>query len=353
MANNGNECLDRAYPEFIDLDLFPKTIDYVEGEQRRIFAQLDNLIPKAQRMAPDAPLLFAICAPCQPFTKLSKAEMSDDRVEARLRDRGLLAHACRFVKKYSPDIVLSENVATICDARYGGVWDDFAQRLEAMGYEVATTVVCTSNFGIPQYRKRSILGAFREDSFFHSKPLELPVTDENADIVRVSEALAGLPKICAGERHPEISNHVARNLNDLNRRRISYAKPGESNAYLLNTPEGDLSLACHRRVNARLNDRCFGDVYTRMASDRPSPTITTRCSSITNGRYGHPDVTQLRGISMREAARLQSFGDEYVFYPKHQIEPVARMIGNAVPPKLADFYARFLLDEYNHNRRIS
>ena len=140
-----------------------------------------------------------------------------------------------------------------------------------------------------------------------------------------------------------ILNHVTRNLSDLNRRRISYAQPGESNEYLTRTPEGDLSPACHKRVNERLKIRCFTDVYTRMAPDRPSPTITTRCHSITNGRFGYPDARQIRGISMREAARLQSFKDDYVFYPVDQVEPIARMIGNAVPPVLAGFYARRLV----------
>ena len=54
--------------------------------------------------------------------------------------------------------------------------------------------------------------------------------------------------------------------------------------------------------------------------------------------HGHYDVRQNRGISLREAAALQSFADDYVFYPTEQIEPIARMIGNAVPPKLARFF---------------
>ncbi|MEI9898926.1 MAG: DNA cytosine methyltransferase [Hyphomicrobium sp.] len=110
------------------------------------------------------------------------------------------------------------------------------------------------------------------------------------------------------------------------------------------TAHGDLTLDCHRKVNARLNNRCFTDVYTRMRADRPSPTITTKCHSISNGRFGHYDTTQVRGISLREAAVLQSFPDDYVFYPTDQIEPVARMIGNAVPPRLAQFFASFLVD---------
>ena len=108
------------------------------------------------------------------------------------------------------------------------------------------------------------------------------------------------------------------------------------------TEYGDLSLDCHRSVNERQRTRCFTDVYTRMHPDRPAPTITTKCHSISNGRFGHYDVSQNRGISLREAAILQSFPDNYLFYPLDQIEPIARMIGNAVPPKLAEFYSRYL-----------
>ncbi|MCE4542280.1 DNA cytosine methyltransferase [Caballeronia sp. PC1] len=127
-------------------------------------------------------------------------------------------------------------------------------------------------------------------------------------------------------------------------KRLASAKPGESNVYLDNTPHGDLSLACHRKVNAKLKVRCFTDVYTRMDPDRPSPTITTKCHSISNGRFGHFDTSQVRGISLREAAILQSFPQDYVFYPTDMIEPVARMIGNAVPPRLAEYFSRYLSD---------
>ena len=59
--------------------------------------------------------------------------------------------------------------------------------------------------------------------------------------------------------------------------------------------------------------------------------------------FGHFDMKQVRGISLREAAALQSFPDDYVFYPSNQIDQVAKMIGNAVPPKLARFFADYLI----------
>ena len=350
VANNGNEAGDREYPEFMALDLFPATPEYPEGRQNEAIARLDALIGKHRQRYPDVPVLFAICAPCQPFTKLSKAELSHERVATRLRDRGLLAHACTFVERYRPDMVLSENVSGITDPRYGGVWEDFGNRLRDLSFAVSTKRVCTSDFGIPQYRKRTILAAVRTEPERIFEPFELPGFDPASEAQTVGDALAGLPPLGSGEMHRELLNHITRNLNELNRKRISHAKPGESNEYLSSTPDGDLSLACHRRVNARLQDRCFNDVYTRMAPDRPSPTITTRCHSITNGRFGHPDVEQLRGISMREAARLQSFRDDYVFYPVDQVEPVARMIGNAVPPALARFYAGHLVETFRSKR---
>lgn len=343
VSNNSNETGDRGCPIFLALDLFPKEESYPDGQQKEAFENLDALIRTGRRQHPDIPLLFAICAPCQPFTKLNKSEMSSARAMARLRDRNLLKHACRFVRRYSPDLILSENVSGIMDARYGGVWETFENDLENLGFSVRTTRICASDFGIPQFRKRTILAGIRNMSDRFAQNFDLPSSDASASRLTVRQALADLPELGPGERHGDIPNHATRGLNDLNFLRISHAPPGGSNEYLLNTPDGDLSLACHRRVNGKFNAKCFTDVYTRMAPDRPSPTVTTRCHSITNGRFGHYDPVQPRGISMREAARLQSFEDDYVFYPEDKVQPVARMIGNAVPPKLARFYATHLL----------
>ena len=161
VTNNGNETGDRGYPDFLAFDLFPTTEDHPTGQQSKAFSQLDGLIGEHCARFPEVPLLFAICAPCQPFTGLGKAELSEGRVAERLRDRELLAHACRFVDRYVPDMVLSENVLGITDPRYAGVWEDFANRLRDMNYNVTTLRVCTSVFGIPQYRKRSILAGIR------------------------------------------------------------------------------------------------------------------------------------------------------------------------------------------------
>jgi DNA (cytosine-5)-methyltransferase 1 len=264
----------------------------------------------------------------------------------------------KLVRAFRPDIVISENVAGISDPKFGTIWKDFVRGLRALGYSVGTRVVCASEFGVPQYRRRSLLVAVLREKLKPvlnvRGPLMLPEKDESAGRLDVQTAIGHLPRIAAGELHPSIPNHRARTLSEINLKRIASAKPGESNAYLSSTIYGDLSLACHRRVKRKTKTSCFTDVYTRMTRDRPSPTITTKCHSISNGRFGHYDVTQQRGISLREAAALQSFPDDYVFYPLDAVEVVARMIGNAVPPRLARFFAAhatLLLDERRFSPR--
>jgi DNA (cytosine-5)-methyltransferase 1 len=348
-GNNRNRSLDRAEARFLHFDVFPKTRNYKDGQQSELLTELEKLIPSYRKQAARVPLLFAICAPCQPFTRLSKSEMSEERKAGRRRDKNLLREATAFVRHFMPELVLSENVQGIGDPKYGGVWDDFRRGLEELGYVTGSKVVCTSRFGIPQFRKRSILLAVRRKVVLPERCADLlkdallvPDNDPDSVMVSVREAIGHLPPLAAGEQHPKIPNHRARALQKINFKRLKAAKPGQSNVYMKNLPQGDLSLACHRKVFKKLGTRCFTDVYTRMYPDRPSPTITTKSHSVSNGRFGHYDIRQVRAITPREAAILQSFPESYVFYPTDELEPVARMIGNAVPPKLAAFYSRYL-----------
>jgi len=355
--NNKNEYLDKKYPQFLGLDIFPNTDDYPDGQQEKIFDELNVLLAEYSDIESDIPLMFAICAPCQPFTKLSKKELSPARKEARKRDSSLLKEALKFVDLFHPEIILSENVPGIKDKKYGGIWDEYILSLMELGYAVGSKIICCSKFGIPQHRKRTVLIAAKSDQVkkerfadLYESQLLVPEVDSDSPMISVKDAIDHLPVIEAGDTHPEIPNHKTRSLNEINLKRLSCAKPGESNAYLENTPYGDLSLPCHRRVNKKMKQRCFSDVYTRMSPNRPSPTITTKCQSISNGRFGHYDTSQVRGISLREAAMLQSFKENYVFYPIDRLQPVASMIGNAVPPKLACFFSKYLVNSIENSK---
>ena len=358
VENNINDTVDYAPARFLKHDIFPAQADYPQGCRDQLSNELDSLISFYRSRARGIPLLFAICAPCQPFTRLARKELSEKRRKGREKDSNLLREAAGFVERFKPEMVLSENVSGIGDAKYGGVWDEFRATLETFGYVTGSQIVCVSKFGVPQFRKRSILVAARRElvrpenlADIMGHEILVPESDPNATVMSVARAIGHLPAIVAGETHAEIPNHRSRSLSDLNLKRLSSALPGQSNAYMAETDHGDLSLACHRRVNERLQDKCFSDVYTRMRPGSPSPTITTKCHSISNGRFGHYDVGQVRAISLREAAILQSFPEDYVFHPTDQIEPVARMIGNAVPPKLAQFFAGYLVNALESQAR--
>ncbi len=360
VKNNINLPFSGKSPKFLRRDIFPEAesdpssdgnAEGTGGEQGKLIEELDECITAAREAYPDVPLFFAICAPCQPFTTLSKNTLSASRQTIRERDSSLLMEAAAIVKVFDPDIVLSENVRGIGDARYGGVWEDFRAELDRLGYLTGSDVVCTSKFGVPQMRKRSILVGLKDLSVRKGlvdvasvRTLTIPTEDSSEPIRTVRETLKHLPPLKAGANNPDIPNHRTRSLSELNIRRISSSIPGASNSYMTETPYGDLSLACHRKVNAKFKQRCFNDVYTRMDPNKPSPTITTKCHSISNGRFGHYDTTQNRGISLREAALLQSFPEDYLFYPQHQLGPIAKMIGNAVPPKLAQFFATYAVE---------
>ena len=345
-SNNRNTTLDRAEPDFLALDMLPATPDYPQGQRHEVRDALDELIPRYRQMAQGAPLLFAICAPCQSFTKFVQRSMTDERAEDRRRSQNLLAQTVEFIEAFQPEMVISENVAAIVSGQYKHIWDDFQEDLRNLGYAVGAGVVCASRFGVPQRRRRSVIMALKSKTGSNSALdlLRVPQSAPDAAQVSVYDAINHLPPLEAGESNEKFANHVCRNLSETNRHRLMSVKPGESNFGFAETKYGDLSLACHRRLESK-GVRGFGDVYTRIRPNRPAPTITTRFLSISNGRFGHFDKNQARGLSLREGAALQSFPDDYEFHGKG-MDANARMIGNAVPPKLSEHLTEWLLGKW-------
>jgi DNA (cytosine-5)-methyltransferase 1 len=140
--------------------------------------------------------------------------------------------------------------------------------------------------------------------------------------VTVRDIISKYPPIRAGQKSRLIPNHTSARLTKINLNRIkSIPKDGGTRK---NLPK-NLSLKCHD------NHRGHTDVYGRLAWDKVSPTLTCRCISLSNGRFGHP--TQNRALSVREAAALQTFPDDYVFYGEKT--KTALHVGNAVPVLLA------------------
>jgi DNA (cytosine-5)-methyltransferase 1 len=130
--------------------------------------------------------------------------------------------------------------------------------------------------------------------------------------------------------------HRAAALSELNRLRVRASLPGGTWRDWPN----DLVAECHRKDSGKHS----AGVYGRMEWDKPAPTMTTLCNGYGNGRFGHPE--QHRGISLREAAIFQSFPLKYKFVkPGAPVasKALARLIGNAVPPRLGQAVGRALL----------
>ncbi len=332
---------DGTNPNFICKDIFPTSDEYPGGEQHEIAKLLTQLIKKQTSQSGKRPkLIFALCAPCQPFTKISRIKMSESRKFKRTNDSNLLLTTVHLIKKFNPDALICENVEGITGE--GSVLSQFEAQLNEIGYVFNAKVINAAKFGVPQNRRRTIGLAVRIGK---RKKFEIFVPDADPDLkkyVTVAEVIGHLPPLAAGEAHPTIKNHRARSLSDINLKRIASAPPGESNSYLKNTRYGDLSLNCHKRLETKAGKASFTDTYTRMHGDDVGPTITTRCVSVSNGRFAHYDTKQNRGITAKEAALLQTFPDEYVFYPEDSGEFAAVLIGNAVPPRLAKFFGGYI-----------
>ena len=340
-SNNPNLTLDRATPAFLAKNMFAASAQYPHGQQAEIQDHLAELISTYKAQTSDTPMLFTICAPCQAFNKFIQPVMTAKKTVARDRDLNLLPQSVVFVEAFKPDMVLCENISGIEQGKYGYVWKNFISDLRRMGYTVGRDEVCASKFGVAQRRRRSIIFALKSRysaraTFDLQIPTEAPGTEEKT----VRDAIGGLDPIEPGGRHPTIPNHECRNLSLINRSRLVAVPPGESN---VGFPE-ELQLPCHRRMSEKgSGKRGFGDVYTRLHPDRPAGTLTTRFHSISNGRFGHYDPVQARGISFREGALLQSFGLSYEFHSDSG-DAIAKMVGNAVPPKLAQFMAQSLYE---------
>lgn len=284
-----------------------------------------NIIRNNMELYPDHYKLFCACAPCQPFTKQrTNKKISDDRVD-------LLEEFIPIIGRFLPEFVFIENVPGLQKGRDGvNPLQDLRDSLRRLGYELDCNVVFAQDYGTPQVRKRFILMASLHCHVTLPNPTHGP--GRQHEYRTVYDAIVDLPPILAGEQfeNDQIHNHRAAKLSPKNLERIrAIPHNGGSRESL---PE-NLRLRCHTKMNnqGELIHKGHTDVYGRLNWNRPAPGLTTRCNSISNGRFGHPD--QDRALSIREAARIQGFDDTFIFYGN--LNSMAKQIGNAVPSDLA------------------
>jgi len=278
-------------------------------------------IAKHMRRRRPEDMLLAGCPPCQPFSQ-------QRRQIAASRDAVLLGSFGRLVEALLPGQILVENVRGIAKVLGNSSFRRFLKTLERLDYKYVWGTLNAKWFGVPQNRWRLVLIAMR------GTVPTLPDPQHGPDLTpytTVRETISHFPAILAGGRHAKIPNHVAATITEPNLVRLRHTPHdgGDRRSW-----PAKLRLGCHTG-----DYEGHTDVYGRMFWDQPAPTLTGRCHSISNGRYGHPE--QDRAISLREAAALQSFPDEYVFHGSSK--SIALQIGNAVPVVLAEALGKHIL----------
>ncbi len=271
--------------------------------------------------------LLAGCPPCQGFSSLTNTSSKRDERNNLVLEMG------RLVEEVRPRAVMMENVPGLAD-RGKRLFNRFLKTLDELDYLYTWGVLQVADYGIPQNRRRLVLFAGRGFKLALPEPTHhrigaggLPLWKTLRDVISDMESPAILDdsrKAGGPQRH---NWHVVRRLSPVNVARLRKTRPGASRASLPKSLRPD----CHKNA-----DTGYTNVYGRMSWDQLPATITGGCTTLSKGRFGHP--SELRTISVREAARIQTFPDDYVFDTPY-MEYACAMIGNALPCDFAETLA--------------
>lgn len=259
--------------------------------------------------------------PCQGFSlKGKKMGLKDPR-------NFLFMEYLNLVNKIQPEVFVIENVKSMLTTSNGWFKDQIVSKIEKMGYKVKFGVLNAKNYGVPQSRERAIFICSKKNVIELPAPTVLQSTT-------VREAIEDLAYLNSNEgvfeqeyitsarsnyqkymrKHSDkLYNHQASNHKDVAIEKLKLIPPEKGKEYL---------------PKELLGKQKFKSTWGRLIWDEPSATIDTRFDAASNGRNNHPFLH--RSITPREAARLQSFDDSYIFYGKKV--DIRAQIGNAVPP---------------------
>jgi len=278
--------------------------------------------------------LLAGCPPCQGFSSLTNAATTSDP------RNNLVLEMARLVRETKPRALMMENVPGLAD-RGKRLFNKLLRTLDELGYKYTWDVLQVADYGVPQNRRRLVLLAARsgvkltipapthsrtgEHGLPKWKTLKETIGGMGAPTVLENTHKAGGPQ--------RVNWHVIRRLSPENIARLKSTKPGESRSELPDHLRPD----CHKGL-----EKGYSNVYGRMSWSQLPVTMTGGCTTLSKGRFGHP--SQLRTISVREAARIQTFPDDYIFDCEY-MDYVCNMIGNALPCDFAELLSKSVADQ--------
>lgn len=272
--------------------------------------------------------VFAACPPCQGFSSLTSKWRRED---AR---NGLVAEVGRLAREMRPRAIMMENVPGL-EIKGKPLLNELILDLTAAGYVTNCDVLQVADYGVPQRRRRLVLLAGMGFHINMPEPTHSKTGTDGLPRWRtLRDAIHGMDEPLTIREARERGGaqlfgwHVVRELSPQNRLRLQAARPGGT---WTDFPE-EMRVECHRH-----GYKGFSNVYGRMVWDEPSSTITAGCTTLSKGRFGHPDRD--RTISLREAATLQTFPADYIFETPH-FERACEIVGNALPCLFAEAIGR-------------
>jgi DNA (cytosine-5)-methyltransferase 1 len=283
-------------------------------------------IPSLLKKTKDATILFG-GPPCQGFS------YSNQRTRNKSNEKNwLFREFVRVTNLWQPDWFVLENVSGILHTEKGFFLEQILNEFRKIGYTLNYELLNAVDFGVPQKRERFFLVGSR-----HGITFKFP-QKESTSVVSVKDAIGDLPVLGNGanfdklEYKTEVTSNYAKNLRK--KRKYSLCNYVTKNSNLVieryeHIPQGGNWENIPKRLMSNYKDssRCHDGIYFRLDENKPSSVI----GNYRKNMLIHP--TEDRGLSVREAARLQSFPDSYVF--KGGIGFQQQQVGNAVPPLLA------------------
>lgn len=285
--------------------------------------------------------------PCQGFS------MAGARIREGFIDdprNYLFKHYFNVVKTVKPQVFVMENVKGITTMQDGKIFAEIlrifsdSDMLGGKSYHLYKRLVKAAEFGIPQKRERMILiGTLKEDVDFDSlwEMTRQEIEKEEPhyfDVVSVEDAIGNLPKVTEnGEvKNPKPVTEYQRYLAGKKEILTNHTQTKHSKVAvdrMRRVANGENFTSLEEEIKS-----VHSGAYGRLCWEEQAPTITTRFDTPAGGRFIHP--AEDRTLSPREAARIQSFPDDFVFYGTKT--SICKQIGNAVPPKISYFLARLI-----------